>query len=267
MPFQALRDGARIWYETHGSGPPLMLVSGLGGSAMFWQPHVGFFAEHFTVVLHDHRGTGRSELSEIDYAVPQMVDDAVQLMDGLGIARAHWIGHSTGGAMGQTLALSQPERLDRMVLSATWAGTDTYFRRSFEVRAATLREQGAAAYQKASALALYPPFWIRDHEAELAALEAQAEATIPKPQIMLSRIAAIVAFDCRDRLRELTVPSLALCARDDVVTPAYYTEELGRLIPGCRTVILPEGGHFYPNVRPETFRATTLQFLLERGPD
>lgn len=265
MPFHTLNDGARLWYETHGSGPPLMLVPGLGGSAMFWQQHVPVLARDFTVVLHDHRGTGRSELSEIDYSVSQMVDDAVQLMDALGIARAHWIGHSTGGAMGQMLGLSQPGRLDRLVLSATWAGTDTYFRRSFEVRAAILREQGAAAYQKASALALYPPFWIRDHESELAALEAQASNTIPRPQIMLSRIAAIIAFDCRQRLHGLTVPSLALCARDDVVTPAYYTEELGRLIPDCRTVILPDGGHFYPNVRAAEFHATVVPFLREAG--
>jgi aminoacrylate hydrolase len=263
MAFHTLRDGATLWCETHGSGPPLMLVSGLGGAATFWNPHVAALSERFTVVLHDHRGTGRSTLSEMTYSVEQMTDDAVQLMDGLGIARAHWVGHSTGGAMGQTLALARPERLDRLVLSATWPKTDTYFRRSFEVRATILRELGAAAYQKASALALNPPFWIRDHEADLAAVEAQATATIPKPEIMLSRIAAIVAFDRRAELPRITCPTLAICARDDIVTPAYFTEDIGRLIPRCRTVILPDGGHFYPNIHGDAFRSVVTQFLTE----
>jgi aminoacrylate hydrolase len=263
MAFHTLKDGAQLWYETHGSGPPLMLVSGLGGAATFWTPHVAALSQRFTVVLHDHRGTGRSTLSEVIYSVEQMTDDAVQLMDGLDIARAHWVGHSTGGAMGQTLALTRPERLDRLVLSSTWPKTDTYFRRSFEVRATILRELGATAYQKASALALNPPFWIRDHEADLAAVEAQATATIPKPEIMLSRIAAIVAFDRREELPRITCPTLAICARDDIVTPAYFTEDIGRLIPRCRTVILPDGGHFYPNIHGDTFRAVVMQFLAE----
>jgi len=54
MPHITLRDGATLYYETHGGGPPLMLVSGLGGVAAFWQQHVEAFARHFTVVLHDH---------------------------------------------------------------------------------------------------------------------------------------------------------------------------------------------------------------------
>src|ERR1700741_2149756 len=99
MPHIALRDGATLFHETHGSGPPLMLVTGLGGVATFWEPHVQALARHFTVILHGHRGCGRSALSRIEYSVEQMADDALQLMDALGIKRAHWVGHSTGGAM------------------------------------------------------------------------------------------------------------------------------------------------------------------------
>jgi aminoacrylate hydrolase len=262
MPHLRLRDGADLYYESHGSGPPLFLVPGLGGDGRWWDGQVAELAQHFTVVVHDHRGTARSTLSRIDYSVAQMADDALQLIDGLGYARVHWCGHSTGGAMGQVLAIEHPARIDRLVLSATWAATDVFFRRLFEVRALILKELGPAAYLKASALSLSMPSWIRDHEGELAAAEAKAAETIPLPEIVLSRIAAIVAHDRRAQLQQVRAPTLAICARDDMVTPLYFTEELVRLIPDARAYVLPDGGHFYPHVHGEEFRRVVTSFLL-----
>ena len=261
MPHFKLSDGAALYYETHGSGPPLFLAPGLGGDGRFWAANVGELARHFTVIVHDHRGTARSTLSKIAYSVEQMADDALQLIDGLGFDRVHWCGHSTGGAMGQVLAIDHPDRLSRLVLSATWAKTDAFFRRLFEVRSLTLKELGPAAYLKGSALALNMPSWVRDHDAELAAAEARADETIPVPEIVLSRIAAIVAHDRREQLQSVRAPTLAICARDDMVTPLYFTEELVRLIPGARAYVLPDGGHFYPNVHGDEFRRVVTSFL------
>jgi aminoacrylate hydrolase len=263
MPLFKLRDGAELHYEKNGSGPPLFLVPGLGGDGRFWGANVAELAKRFTVVVHDHRGTGRSTLSKIAYSVEQMADDALQLIEGLGYGKVHWCGHSTGGAMGQVLAIDHPARIDRLVLSATWARTDVFFRRSFEVRAMILRELGPAAYQKSSALALNSPWWVRDHDADLAAAEAKATETIPQPEIMLSRIAAIIAHDRYDRLQQVKARTLAICARDDMVTPLYFTEELVRLIPEARSYVLPDGGHFYPHVHGAEFCRVLTSFLLE----
>ena len=109
MPHLTLSDGESLYYEEHGAGKPLLLVSGLGGVASFWKPHVAILSEHYRVILHDHRGTGASSKSLIDYSVTQMTDDLLQLMDHLEIARADFVGHSTGGAIGQTMALDFPE--------------------------------------------------------------------------------------------------------------------------------------------------------------
>jgi aminoacrylate hydrolase len=241
MPYLKLRDGAELYYEQSGSGSPLFLVPGLGGDGRFWGEHVATLAEHFTVVVHDHRGTARSTLSRIDYSVAQMADDALQLIEGLGFDKVHWCGHSTGGAIGQVLAIEHPERIDRLVLSATWAKTDAFFRRLFEVRALMLKHLGPEAYSKASALALHMPSWVRDHDADLAAAESKADEAIPIPEIVLSRIAAIVAHDRRAELQRVRAPTLAICARDDMVTPLYFTEELVRLIPHARAYVLPDG--------------------------
>jgi len=107
------------------------------------------------------------------------------------------------------------------------------------------------------------PAWIRDHDADLVAAEAKAKETLPVPEIMLSRIAAIVAHDRRAELQKVRAPTLAICARDDMVTPLYFTEELVRLIPEARAYVLPDGGHFYPSVHGDEFRRVMTSFLLE----
>src|SRR5215475_15633436 len=91
---------AELHYESHGDGPPLMLVSGLNGVASFWLKQVPVLAKDFRVIVHDHRGTGQSTHSPIVYSVEQMADDVLKLMDALKIEAAHVAGHSTGGAIG-----------------------------------------------------------------------------------------------------------------------------------------------------------------------
>ena len=252
-----------LYYERQGMGFPVLFITGLGGFASFWQDQVATFAKRFEVVTFDHRGIGQSDPARMGYTVERMAVDAVALLDALEIRRAHVVGHSTGGAMGQVLAISQPDRIDRLVLSATWAKTDAFFRRLFEVRAQVLKELGPATYLKGSALALNMPEWVRDHDQDLAAAEARAHETIPEPEIVLSRIAAIVAHDRREQLQKIRAPTLAICARDDMVTPLYFTEELVRLIPRARAYVLPDGGHFYPNVHGGEFRRVLSAFLLE----
>ena len=262
-----LSDGETLYYEVHGAGPPLALVTGLGGLASFWAPHIEALSRDFTVVLHDHRGTGRSSHSLIRYSVELMADDTLQLLNHLDIARAHLIGHSTGGAIGQTLALDHPGRIGRLILSSTWAKADTYFRRLFAVRSEVLRASGTAAYLHASSLFMSPPDWIRDNMAALEESEAKVLALSPPPEVVLSRIEAILAFDRSAELGRIAAPTLVTCATDDHITPPYFSEELARLIPAAELALAPYGGHFYPAIMAEDFRRTAHAFLTRDSAD
>lgn len=262
MALLTLPDGDQLHYEEHGSGEPLLLLAGLSGLGSFWNAVVPHLAPHFRVVLHDHRGTGRSSRALIDYSIGQMRDDVLALMGGLGIARARVVGHSTGGAIAQLLAIEQPDRVARLVLSATWTHCDPYIARLFGVRDRILRESGPAAYQQASPLFLYPPRWIRDHDDRLRRDEAAASGLDDTARdIMGRRIAAILRFDERARLAGIAAPTLAIAARDDMTIPSYFTEDLARSIPGAKATLLPEGGHFLPVVDPEAYAAALLDFL------
>ena len=260
MAFCTLQDGEKLYYETHGDGPPLALVSGLGGTLAFWKPHVAAFARRFRVVLHDHRGTGRSSRTRMDYSVDQMVDDLVQLLDHLRIERAHFVGHSTGGAIGQTMALDHPKRLNRLAISASWTTADAYFNRLFDFRAEVLRKSGPLAYTQGMTLFAVPPTYLRDHAAEFDA-EERANAAAMTPEIVLSRIQAIQRFDRRKDLKKIKTPTLVFGVEDDHITPAYYSRALARAIPRARLVMFKDGGHLYPRVHPREFQKTILAFL------
>ena len=260
MPKVSIGD-AEIYYEEAGRGEPVLLVPGLSGQGAFWASQVAALQRDFRVIVHDHRGAGQSTHSRITYSVEQMADDVLRLMDALGIDAAHLVGHSTGGAIGQVIAQDHPGRLSSLVLSATWAGPDAYFRRLFESRRQTLLDSGVGAYLRASVLVLAPPWWVSRNDAAIAQAHATSIATAAPVDVMASRIDAIMAFDRRSRLADVRAPTLVIVAQDDMVTPTFYSDELARGIAGAQYVVLDGGGHFAPQVTPGPYNDAVGAFL------
>jgi|SRR5690349_938543 len=263
MPNANLGD-FQLYYETHGTGEPLLLVPGLGGVGSYWNPNLPVLSAKYRVIVHDHRGTGQSTHSEIKYTVGQMTDDLVRLMDHLKIERAHLVGHSTGGAIGQTMALKHPQRLNRMVLFATWPKADYFFRKLFAVRRDLLTKVGKEAYVRGATLFLYPPWFIKANEKMLEERERLTIQHFPRVEIVASRIDGIVAFDVAADVGRIKTPTLVLCAKDDAITPAYFSEELAKKIPGAKLQILPDGGHCASETVRDEFNQAVLDFLASR---
>ena len=249
MPTVSIGD-AEIYYEVKGEGPPLMLVPGLSGTGAFFISQVPEFSRSFRTIVHDHRG-----------AIEQMADDTLRLMDALGLDSAHLVGHSTGGAIGQVIATEHPERLRSLVLSATWAGPDPYFRRMFESRKQTLLDSGVEAYLKASSLVQTTPRWVSENDEFLTELHAVTAAGCPPVEVMASRIYAILGHDRRSRQLQIRVPALVIVARDDMITPLFYSEELASAIPGAKLIVLEAVGHFSPVINSAPYNSAVAAFL------
>ncbi len=262
MPLIPIRDGA-LHVEILGAGPPLLLVAGLGGRGAFWRAQASVFAAHFQVVLHDHRGVGASARTGVCSSTAQMADDVIQLMDALQIDRASLVGHSTGGAIGQHLALDHPHRLDRLVLSASWPGPSPLFLATFALRRRILQTLGADAYLMQGTLLGAPAGWLHDRFVDEQAYLAERRAGFPEIAEELARIDAVTGHDLRARLPAITAPTLAICAQDDQLTPVGFTREMAAAIPGAEIEILPTGGHFCPQTVPEAYNRRVLAFLTE----
>jgi aminoacrylate hydrolase len=263
MPKADIGNG-EIHYEIHGDGPPLLMVAGLGGTGDYWNPQIEAFAKHYTVIVHDHRGTGQSSRSEIDYSIDQMADDLLRLMDHLKIEQAHIVGHSTGGAMALLLSDQHPERLAGSVVYAGWTKADPHLHRCFDIRRSLLRESGAQAYAHATPLFLFPSWFIRDNGDAMSAQEPTIAASFPPASIIESRMNAVLAFDCSEYLNRIAVPTLVICADDDFLTPVHCSRELAAQIPGAELNILETGAHAASVACPDQFNEKVLAFLARQ---
>lgn len=236
------RDGASIYWESVGQGTPLMMVAGLGGVATYWTPQIKTFSQDHRVILHDQRGTGRSSQTPV-LSVEQMADDALAVMDAAGVDRTLYLGHSTGGAIGVALALKHPDRISGLVINASTTHGDAYRHKLLGLRKTLLEMGRPDAYASYTTLLLYPPWYINDHYDQLIQDEARAVQALGNPEAQASRLEAILSFDPRKRLGLLNVPTLVLCARDDILTPLYFSEEYAALIPNAKLITLERGGH------------------------
>lgn len=255
-------EAAGLYYELHGPehAPPLILSSGLGGSASYWAPNLAALAEHHRVLVYDHRGTGRSDrVLPSAVTVDDFADDLLALMDAVGWPRAHIVGHAAGGVAGLALALKAPERLDRLVVVNGWAKADPHFLRCFEARLNLLRHSGVAAFLRAQPIFLYPADWISAHTAALDAELPHQIASFPGVATMEKRIAALAAFDITDRLAGLPPRIMTLTATDDMLVPARASDVF-RDVPGCGAATMT-GGHACNVVDPSTFDFLVGDFL------
>ncbi|MCG8440814.1 MAG: alpha/beta hydrolase [Caulobacterales bacterium] len=252
---------AEIYVEEHGEGRPLLLVAGLGGRAQFWAHQVAPFAKRFRVILHDHRGVGRSTPDKVVLGAEHMADDLLTVMDALGLERAHLVGHSTGGAIGQHIALKAPERLDRLVLSCSWAGPDAYFTHLFHLRRQVLISCGPEAYLSMGTFLATPSSRLQKEIASPRSFLAERVKAFPGLEVELSRLSAVLSHDLRSRVSDIVHDTLCIGAMDDQITPPGFTEELAERIPGAALHLLSHGGHFCPIAASQAYNARLLAFL------
>lgn len=258
--------GGGLFYEVHeapkAGARTVVLSAGLGGSASFWAPQLAALKAAFRVVCYDHRGTGRSvgKLTR-PHTVEAMAGDIVEVLDAAAIETASVIGHAAGGLAGLSLALTAPARLERLVVVNGWAWPDPHIKRCFDVRLALLDRSGPAAYVHAQPLFLYPATWISQNAARLEAEEAHHLAAFPDPAVMKARIAALLAFDIRDRLGEIAAPVLLSASADDMLVPVTCSEQMAARLPKAELQVFPWGGHGFTVTAPDEFNASVVAWL------
>ena len=254
---------AELFVEQHGEGEDILLVAGLGGSGTFWSNQVEALAQGYRVLSYDHRGVGRSPPAPLHSSVAEMADDALRLMDAMDIEAAHVVGHSTGGAIGQHLALRTPERVRTLVLSASWAGPTPLFTDLFRHRRRILLESGVESYLMSGSLLVMPGWALERSYTGIDDFLRERIETFPGPEVELGRLNAVLTHDLREEIQEIRVPVGVISARDDALTPPGMSLELAERIPGAVRALLPEGGHFCPITVPDDYNRELIRLQSE----
>ena len=234
--------GTRIRYRTLGSGPPLLLMHGMGASLELWDPVLPFL-EGFTVVLMDHPGAGLSATSTRPMTMRCYARVAHGLLGHLQLRDVAVLGLSFGGMVAQELARAAPQRVSRLVLVCTSCGWGSVPGGLAALAAvATPLRYHSPAYMKMVAPILYGGG--TDRAAQVQA--AQAEARLAYPPSTLGYFAQLTAawtWSSRPYLRRLCVPTLVVSGSDDPVIPAANGRILAGLIGGAQYFEVDGGGH------------------------
>ncbi len=253
-------DGAVLQAFAEGEGPALLLVSGLGGTAGFWKSNTATLARSHRVIRFDQRGIGASTRGSAPCTIDQLARDCLSVLDAASVERAVLLGHSTGGCIGQSLGTIAPQRLDGLILSATWLKPSHYMGALFGARRSILAEN-PQAYAATAVLISYPPAWLEANWTVYEAALAAAPATASAQQVVRERIDALLAFDGAAQIASLAMPTLVLGARDDMIVPSFLQEELAAALPAGRKILLDSGGHFFPVSRPDAFTAHVVEWV------
>lgn len=248
-------QGEPIAYLDQGQGPALILIPGLGGRLSFWQGIVPSLATRFRTIALDYpMSVGKSD------AIKTMADVVLSLLDHLNISRCSLIGQSMGGPVVQCLALSNPERFEKIVFSSTWATPDAYFVRAFQLRSDTLEHLGVAGYAKAQILSTIAPEDIAKDPERAAAWEERTLAS-SDPAVLKHRLRAILDYDAASRIQDIPHPCLVLTVTGDQVVPPHMSRHLAQQLPNAELVTLSGGGHFKAMLDPDEYLAALGPFL------
>jgi len=155
--------GDKLAYRVQGDGPPLLLIMGIGSRSIDWTDDLlGLLDSSFQCIMYDHRGVGLSDMPTASVSLSSMADDAMAVLDEVGVDSCDVLGYSMGGMIAQRVALNHASRVKRLALISTTSGSPGDIQPSPEI-IQKLTEQGPSERETmVNAMAAFSAPGIRD---------------------------------------------------------------------------------------------------------
>jgi len=252
-------NGIDIHYRFDGpeSAPVVMLSNSLGTRLEMWHPQIQALTQRYRALRYDSRGHGQSDAPKGPYTMEQLADDALGLLDALGLERVHFCGLSKGGMVGQMLGARHGERL----LSLTLASTACHLppKELWDERIRLATEQGMAAL----ADAVVERWFTLAFRAEPSiAVDGVRQMILDTPAHGYAGCcAAIRDMDLREVIQDIDLPTLVIVGADDPATPPAKAEEICARIPGARLEVIADAAHLLNIEQDVAFDAALIAFL------
>lgn len=253
-------DGCRLAWRADGlaDAPPLLLSNSLGTSMAMWDAQIHAWSSYFRVIRYDSRGHGQSDAPAGAYSMDRLGRDAVALLDGIGLEKAHFCGLSKGGMVGQWLAAHAPNRIERLVLANTAAYMGPP--EGWQSRINAVLSDGMGWLAEASIGRWFTPAFVVREPGRIAPIRQMLLAT--NPVGYAGCCAAIRDMD----LRPLAVcnqrPTLVIAGSEDPATPVEHGAFLADRAANARLEVVP-AAHLSNVEVPDVFASLVLGFLRQ----
>ena len=256
-----LGNGINIEYELFGpEGAPTVVVShSLGSSQIMWAPQLPPLALSFQVLCYDTRGHGKTDAPKGEYTLDMLGDDAMALMDGLGLSEVHWAGLSMGGMIGQNIALREPGRSRRLSPCDTSSQIPPEGKAAWEERIAAASELGMEPLAEATMERWFTAPYLSGKPSSVNAIRQQFLET--EPAGFIGCCHAIKSLNYLDQLQNIDIPTIIIVGADDTGTPVSASEAMKERIPNSQLVILEQAAHLSNIEQTEAFNTALVGFL------
>jgi pimeloyl-ACP methyl ester carboxylesterase len=250
-------DDKKLAVEIEGSGEPVIMMHGLGGTTNVWGAQAKALAARFTSIRFDLEGSGRSPAVS-SLSVQGWVQDLDALMRSLGIASARIVAHSLGTLIAQHFAAAHPERVSRLTLLGINRAPQDERRQALRDRAAKVRSEGLEAIVDNVVSA-----GTSQHaRADNPLLEHFArELVLRQPAEGYARSCEAVAGSKTADISRIRCPVLLIAGDEDSVSPPKTSETVAPTLADAKLVVLEKCGHWMPIERPHEVTRALLAFL------
>jgi 3-oxoadipate enol-lactonase len=238
------------------AAPPLLVSNSLGTNLTLWDGQMPALTRHFRVIRYDSRGHGQSDAPRGPYSIWRLGRDALNILDALGIEKAHFLGLSMGGMVGLWLLANAPDRIGRAVLANTAASMPPPDHWNMRIRMA--RENGMAAIAPMVANLWFPTGFRERNPEAVARIQTMLAGTTAHGYAACC--AALRDMDQRETIRSIRKPVLVIGGRYDQSTPPDRSRAVADAIPDARFLLL-DTGHLSNIEAPEAFTAAAVEFL------
>lgn len=251
-----------INYVDEGSGTPVLMIHGLAGDLSAWLPQVEALRNRHRVIAFDNRGAGRSTQVDEPVGTADLARDTIALMEQLGIANAHIVGRSMGGAIAQIVALERPDLVRTLVLCASFARLDPLGRRVLTNMREVLEWRGSWRDHANHSVQNFVghDFFNREHD-KVARIVDLIGGETRLPACYVRQNWACLEHDTLERLGEIACPTLIMGGAQDPICSPTCTEWLSAGIRNSKTVMFDGCSHFFLMERPERFMAELSGWL------
>lgn len=264
-------NGHRLAFLDEGQGPPLILLHGYGGSMWQWEYQEPLTA-NFRVITPDLLGSGLSDKPDIDYRPSELIESLRGLMDALGLPEATVIGNSMGGGVAIGMALTYPERVNRLVLIDTLPDhvrerlVSPLMQRALNTRVpAWLARVGASLFGSRTMEAVLKEI-IYDHSLITPLVldrsnRNRQRGNLVGPLLSLRDNLPLWEQNFAPRLGEIRQSTLILWGEHDRLFPTQVGRDLHAVIPHSRLIVIPEAGHIPQWEQPQAVNRHIREFL------
>jgi len=255
-------NGIRIHYELSGrkDGPVVILSHSLASSLKMWEPQMGMLETHFRVLRYDTRGHGMSETTPAPYTLEILGEDALGLLDELGMDRVHWVGLSMGGMIGQSIALNHSHRPLSLSLCDTSAMIPAEAQPIWDERIEGVRRKGMESQLEATMERWFTPSFFNLNPPMLTLIKEEFLATPAEGYIGCA--GAIRRLNYLKRLGEINLPTFIIVGEDDPATPVSASRAIHEHIKNSKLVILSSTRHLSNVEQPRVFNENLVEFLM-----